>query len=139
MRIKKVSQTTPTTAQVVDGYSTSTNDSYSCNYINELHEIQMVDYTAGSDLLYAGVYYKDGLIYVSIVTNSDVTAGTGKTLLTLRDYRALIDIHAPMSSYSGFKGECFVGANSSVIEYNNPSKQSNGKAFFVIPVEPIPQ
>ena len=34
MRIKKVSQTTPTQAQVVDGYSTSTTDSYSANYVN---------------------------------------------------------------------------------------------------------
>ena len=34
MRIKKVSQTTATQAQVVDGYSTSTTDSYSCNYVN---------------------------------------------------------------------------------------------------------
>ena len=36
MRIKKVSQTTSTQAQVVDGYSTSTTDSYSCNYANKL-------------------------------------------------------------------------------------------------------
>lgn len=36
MRIKKVSQTTSTQAQVVDGYSASTTDSYSCNYVNEL-------------------------------------------------------------------------------------------------------
>lgn len=35
MRIKKVSQTTPTQAQVVDGYSTSTTDTYSCNYLNK--------------------------------------------------------------------------------------------------------
>ena len=34
MRIKKVSQTTPTQAQVVDGYSTSAEDTYSCNYVN---------------------------------------------------------------------------------------------------------
>ena len=34
MRIKKVSQTTSTQAQVVDGYSTSTTDSYSANYAN---------------------------------------------------------------------------------------------------------
>ncbi len=32
--IIKVSQTTSTQAQVVDGYSTSTSDSYSCNYVN---------------------------------------------------------------------------------------------------------
>lgn len=35
MRIKKVSQTTPSSAQVVDGYSTSSSDSYSCNYVNK--------------------------------------------------------------------------------------------------------
>lgn len=34
MRIKKVSQTTPVTAQVVDGYSTSTADAYSAAYTN---------------------------------------------------------------------------------------------------------
>lgn len=34
--IIKVSQTTSTQAQVVDGYSTSTSDSYSCNYVNNL-------------------------------------------------------------------------------------------------------
>lgn len=38
MRIKKVSQTVPTTAQVVDGYSNSTTDSYSCNYVNGIIE-----------------------------------------------------------------------------------------------------
>ena len=37
MRIKKVSQTTSTQAQVVDGYSTSTTDSYSCNYVNSMN------------------------------------------------------------------------------------------------------
>lgn len=36
MRIKKVAQTTLTTAQIVNGYSTSTEDGYSCNYVNGL-------------------------------------------------------------------------------------------------------
>jgi hypothetical protein len=36
MRIKKTSQTTPIQAQVIDGYSTSTTDSYSCNYANTI-------------------------------------------------------------------------------------------------------
>ncbi len=40
MRIRKVSQTTPTQAQVVDGYSTSEVDSYSCNYVNNTFEIK---------------------------------------------------------------------------------------------------
>ena len=35
MRIKKVSETTPTQAQIVDGYSTSATDGYSARYINQ--------------------------------------------------------------------------------------------------------
>ena len=38
MRIRKVSQTTPIQAQVVDGYSTSQVDSYSANYVNNTFE-----------------------------------------------------------------------------------------------------
>ena len=38
MRIKKTSETTPTMASVVDGYSTSTQDGYSCNYANKHYE-----------------------------------------------------------------------------------------------------
>lgn len=36
--IEKVSQTAPTTAQIVDGYSTSTTDGYSANYVNNYVE-----------------------------------------------------------------------------------------------------
>lgn len=35
MRIKKVTQTTPVQAHLTNSYSTSTEDGYSCNYINE--------------------------------------------------------------------------------------------------------
>jgi len=34
MKIKKTSETTPRTSQTVNQYSTSTSDSYSCNYLN---------------------------------------------------------------------------------------------------------
>lgn len=37
MRIKKIAETTPITGNVIDGYSESTADGYSCNYINELN------------------------------------------------------------------------------------------------------
>ena len=36
MRIRKVSQSTPTASNVVNEYSTSTEDTYSADYINEL-------------------------------------------------------------------------------------------------------
>lgn len=34
MAIRKISQTPPTMASIVDAYSTSTQDGYSCNYLN---------------------------------------------------------------------------------------------------------
>ena len=37
MAIRKVSQTPPTMASIVNAYSTSTKDGYSCNYINNLN------------------------------------------------------------------------------------------------------
>lgn len=48
MRIRKVSQTTPTQAQVVDGYSTSEVDSYSCNYVNSTLGTILYDNDTGS-------------------------------------------------------------------------------------------
>ncbi len=45
MRIKKVSQTTPVQAQIVDGYSTSTTDGYSANYLNSQLENYKVLWT----------------------------------------------------------------------------------------------
>lgn len=48
MRIKKVSQTTSTQAQVVDGYSTSTTDSYSCNYVNGLNTYKTTEQRVGT-------------------------------------------------------------------------------------------
>lgn len=36
MRIKKVSKTTQTGAQIIDGYSNSQVSGYSCNYINKM-------------------------------------------------------------------------------------------------------
>jgi hypothetical protein len=38
MRIKKISETTPTMASVVNQTNSSTEDSYSCNYANEHYE-----------------------------------------------------------------------------------------------------
>lgn len=48
MRIKKVSQTTPVTAQVVDGYSTSTTDAYSANYVNGLNTYSTTEQRVGT-------------------------------------------------------------------------------------------
>lgn len=36
MRIKKVSETTPTQSQIINNYSDSAKDTYSCNYVNSM-------------------------------------------------------------------------------------------------------
>lgn len=46
-RIKKVSQTVPTSAQVVDGHSDSTTDSYSCNYVNGIMDYSTSEQVVG--------------------------------------------------------------------------------------------
>lgn len=43
MRIKKISQTTPVQAQIVDGYDESTENGYSCNYINNQKKLLWVN------------------------------------------------------------------------------------------------
>ena len=48
MRIKKVSQTTPIPAQVVDGYSDSTSNAYSCNYVNSLNSFSTTEQLIGT-------------------------------------------------------------------------------------------
>lgn len=48
MRIKKVSQTTPSTAQIVDGYSESTTDGYSANYVNGLNTYSTTEKRVGT-------------------------------------------------------------------------------------------
>jgi len=48
MQIKKISETTPTMASVVDTYSTSTQDAYSCNYVNGKTGVILYDDANGS-------------------------------------------------------------------------------------------
>ena len=70
-RIKKVSQVTPVSAEVVDGPSQSTKDAYSCNYVNTLlnsrpkivftgrtgaDTVQSLQYTFGSTANDSGLY-----------------------------------------------------------------------------------
>ena len=63
MRIKKVSQTTSTQAQVVDGYSTSTTDSYSCNYVNSMN-------TYSTDEIRIGTWIDGKPIYRKVINST---------------------------------------------------------------------
>ena len=68
MRIKKVSQTTSTQAQVVDGYSTSTTDSYSCNYVNNIN-------TYSTNEIRIGTWIDGKPIYRKVYIENNPTTG----------------------------------------------------------------
>ena len=77
MRIKKVSQTTATQAQVVDGYSTSTTDSYSCNYVNGMN-------TYSTDEIRIGTWIDGKPIYRKVIArNQSITNGTSIAVSSL--------------------------------------------------------
>lgn len=69
MRIRKVSQPTPIipdTAQITDTYSTSTEDGYSCNYINSQENEMILDWTATEntkDKVFTGLHILPGENY----------------------------------------------------------------------------
>lgn len=71
--IIKVSQTTSTQAQVVDGYSTSTTDSYSCNYVNSMN-------TYSTDEIRIGTWIDGKPIYRKVVARN-ITATNGTNIL----------------------------------------------------------
>ena len=70
MRIKKTSQTTPLTAQIVDGYSESTTDGYSCNYVNGIN-----DYSSNTETVIGT--YNNKPVYRNVTVATQSIAGGG--------------------------------------------------------------
>lgn len=58
MRIKKVSQTIPVQAHLTNVYTESTQDGYSANYINGLHEYSMTEQRVGTWINGKPIYRK---------------------------------------------------------------------------------
>ena len=124
MRIKKVSQTTSTQAQVVDGYSTSTTDSYSCNYVNSLNDYSTTEQVVGKWIDNKPIYRKvidttySGTINTNIqnldtMVKMDVLAKQ----TTTNDWRNLPWLYASGSTYgdpSWGGGFYFIFANSTI-------------------------
>lgn len=80
MRIKKTSQTTPVEAEVVNTYSSSTNDVYSCDYSNKKIEGTVLYENAnGYDLTPNGtITLNDNLSnynYIDIIVSTPSSAG----------------------------------------------------------------
>ena len=74
MRIKKVSQTTPAQAQIVDGYSESTTDGYSCNYVNNLNKRHIITVSKS-------VYQSSVADQSQVTFDQAISTGTKLTLL----------------------------------------------------------
>ena len=70
MRIKKTSETTPTMASIVDGYSTSTQDGYSCNYINGLIKHTTITGTTDSSGFVSSTLSTSNVLVLNAIFNS---------------------------------------------------------------------
>ena len=78
MRIKKTSQTTTTSAQVVNTYDESQENTYSCKYINDMN-------TYSTSETFTGKYWIDGKpIYRKCYTITTQDTSTGITNLGTR-------------------------------------------------------
>lgn len=69
-KIKKTSETTPTMASIVDGYNTSTQNGYSCNYVNNAIPAVYDNYSASDSDGYS-CNYVNGKTGVVLYNNSN--------------------------------------------------------------------
>lgn len=92
MRIKKVSQTTSTQAQVVDGYSTSTTDSYSCNYVNNIN-------TYSTNEIRIGTWIDGKPVYRKVFTGT-LPTGSGENTFNFSGIN-IINFYGEIKSKSG--------------------------------------
>lgn len=129
MKIKKTSETTPTMASIVDDYSTSTQDGYSCNYVNK-------DNTYSTTEVKTNKMWIDGKpIYRLVITGSDsfqFNPSTPSEIDTLthcevyvKDSTSVIPIPAIGVSYS--TGNHFIGWS-----YYNNSASWNANHLYIV-------
>lgn len=72
--IIKAKNTTPTMASIVNDYSESTTDGYSCDYVNGIN-------TYSTDAIRIGTYANGKPIYRKIITGTTTTSGSQSTHL----------------------------------------------------------
>ena len=110
MKIKKVSQTTSTQAQVVDGYSTSSRDSYSCNYINnKVKKIYSADEKVVGKFFGKPLYSKT-IINHPLTSGEQVFVDTGLQVSSIE--HIFFDKSASFLIRSGGTVQCGIGTTS---------------------------
>ena len=81
MRIKKVSKTTPTQSQIVNSYSESTNDTYSCNYINSMDKYSTNEVKTNKVWIDGKPIYRK-VISIPQFSNTEIYVNTGITTIS---------------------------------------------------------
>ena len=108
--IIKVNQTTSIQAQVVDIYSTSTSDCYSCNYINSLN-------------VYSTDEIKTNKVWID---NKDIYRKTFSGTFISSSTRAVVDLYTGIDSITGVSGKWSPNSQTPNISYGSADLSSGG-------------
>lgn len=111
--IIKVSQTTPTSAQIVDGYSTSTEDGYSANYINALNSYSTTEQRIGTWIDGKPIYRKVYTINLSASDRSTTVAIPNSIISNVKEITA---INGMINGTYGFFPIYYANPNGSVAD-----------------------
>lgn len=85
MAIRKISQTPPTMASIVDTYSTSEQDGYACDYINKLNTYSTNEIRVGT--------WKDGKpIYRKVITDTTSSSRDDKVFSAITNMETCVNI-----------------------------------------------
>jgi hypothetical protein len=128
MRIKKTSQTTPTASQIVNTYSNSQTDAYSCNYVNN----EIKDVYSTNEVKTNKVWIDGKPIYRKVFVKENIANGSNEDIELSFD--SLISISGIVewnnsytkhnvywiSSFTGSSNErCDVATNSNGLSFRN--------------------
>lgn len=89
MRIKKTSATTPIQAQVVNTYSDSQINSYSCDYINDLQTYNTTETRIGTWTDGKPIYRKSVVVETLVYS----TANTEYELMTINNLKDIVELN----------------------------------------------
>ena len=132
MRIKKVSQTTPVQAQIVDGYSTSTTDGYSANYVNGLVEVEEFTSQVTFNETVAGNthFYKYGKLVVVMFQGENKTHNANDVLATIPEgYRPPSNIYAPFTKNGTAYGYLSMAGTGNLVVGQISSTTVSGRIY----------
>ena len=116
-KIRKVSLKTPTGAHIVDGYSTSTTDGYSCNEVNNL-----VQDVYSTDEQVIGKWINNKPLYRKTIYSTSLTGNLSLSNIEFLRYKNFIakvgNFIFPESRYVNENDNCNFFLNQSSLSYD---------------------